>query len=78
MIAAEDNVRSDRLDPASLSALSGLEIVSAFADGRLPRRPMAETLPFALLPPSAGRVELAPFPRWVFSIRWVWFTVAGQ
>jgi uncharacterized protein (TIGR00369 family) len=62
MITADDAGRPDRLDPASLSALSGLEIVNAFADGRLPRPPMAETLPFTLHPPSAGRVELCAVP----------------
>ena len=59
---ADDACRPDRLDPASLSALSGLEIVNAFADGRLPPPPMAETLPFRVLPASAGRVELCAVP----------------
>ena len=62
MIRADDACQPDRVDPASLSALSGLEIVNAFADGRLPRPPMAETLPFTLHPPSAGRVELCAVP----------------
>jgi uncharacterized protein (TIGR00369 family) len=62
MIRADDASQPNRLDPASLSALSGLEIVNAFADGRLPRPPMAETLPFTLHPPSAGRVELCAVP----------------
>jgi uncharacterized protein (TIGR00369 family) len=57
-----DDAFPDRLDPASLSALSGLEIANAFADGRLPPPPMAETLPFTVLPPSAGRVELCAVP----------------
>ena len=59
---ADDACRPDRLDLASLSALSGLEIVNAFADGRLPPPPMAETLPFRVLPASAGRVELCAVP----------------
>jgi uncharacterized protein (TIGR00369 family) len=62
MIRADDAFWPDRLDPAGLSALSGLEIVNAFADGRLPRPPIAETLPFTVLPPSAGRVELRAVP----------------
>jgi acyl-coenzyme A thioesterase PaaI-like protein len=60
MIGAEDIARSDRIDPGRLA---GVEIVRAFADGRLPRRPMAETLPFPLLPPSMGRVELRAVPQ---------------
>jgi uncharacterized protein (TIGR00369 family) len=39
-----------------------MDIVRALADGRLPLPPMAETLPFTLLPPSAGRVELCAVP----------------
>ena len=62
IIRADDVRGPDRLDPASLSVLSGLEIVNAFADGRLPRSPMEEMLPFKLLLPSAGRVELCAVP----------------
>ena len=63
MIRTDNACRPDRLDPASLSTLSGLEIVNGLADGRLPYPPMAETLPFTLYPPSAGgRVELCAVP----------------
>ena len=62
MIRTDNACRPDRLDPASLSTLSGLEIVNGLADGRLPHPPMAETLPFTLYPPSAGRVELSAVP----------------
>ena len=62
MIRADDAFWPDRPDPAGLSVLSGLEIVSAFADGLLPRPPIAETLPFTTFPPSAGRVELRAVP----------------
>jgi uncharacterized protein (TIGR00369 family) len=62
MIRTDNACQPDRLDPASLSTLSGLEIVNRLADGRLPRPPMAETLPFTVLPPSAGRVELRAVP----------------
>ena len=62
MIRTDNACRPDRLDPASSSTLSGLEIVNGLADGRLPRPPMAETLPFTVLPPSAGRVELRAVP----------------
>lgn len=37
IIRADDVCGPDRLDPGSSSALSGLEIVNAFADDRLPR-----------------------------------------
>ena len=57
MIRADNACRPDRLDPASLPTLSGLEIVNGLADGRLPRLPIAEMLPFTLYPPSAVRVE---------------------
>ena len=56
MITTDNACQPDRFDPASLSTLSGLEIVNGLADGRLPRPPMAETLPFTVLSPSAGRV----------------------
>ena len=62
MIGAENIVRLDRVDPPNLAAVSGLEMVSALADGRLPRPPRAETLPFTLLPPTVGRVELRAVP----------------
>ena len=62
MIRTDNVCRPDRLDPASLSTLSGLEIVKGLADGRLPRPPMAETLPFAVYPPSAERVEVCAVP----------------
>ncbi len=46
-------------DPASLS---GLEFVTGLADGIIPRPPMAETLPFTLLPPEEGRISLLATP----------------
>lgn len=42
--------------------LTGLEFVRALAEGRLARPPMAELLPFTLLPPSQGMVVLSAFP----------------
>ena len=62
MIGTEDSVRRSRIDQPSWLGLSGVEIVRALADGRLPRPSMAETLPFTLLPPSVGRVELRAAP----------------
>jgi uncharacterized protein (TIGR00369 family) len=56
---------------ASLAALvecSGLEFVARLAEGSVPRPPMAETLPFTLLPPEPGNVLLArPEPRFLNS-----------
>jgi len=48
-----------------LTGCSGFEIVAGLADGSIRRPSMAETLPFTLLPPEEGRVELlaAPEPR---------------
>jgi uncharacterized protein (TIGR00369 family) len=50
---------------AELAGLSGLEFVAGLANGSIPRPPMAETLPFTLLPPEEGRIRLlaAPEPR---------------
>lgn len=44
---------------------SGLEFVGRLADGSIRRPPMAETLPFTLLPPEKGKVRLraSPEPR---------------
>ncbi len=42
--------------------LTGLEFVKALAEGRLSRPPMAELLPFTLLPPEAGFVTLNALP----------------
>ncbi len=46
----------------NLEELMGLEFVKLLAEGRLPRPPMAELLPFTLLPPQAGTVRLKAFP----------------
>jgi uncharacterized protein (TIGR00369 family) len=46
----------------NLEALTGLEFVRLLAEGRLPRPPMAELLPFTLLPPEEGLVTLKAFP----------------
>jgi uncharacterized protein (TIGR00369 family) len=54
-----------RSAPASISELagcSGLELVARLADGSIRRPPMAETLPFTLLPPEDGKVELRAIP----------------
>jgi hypothetical protein len=67
-ITADDIVRSDRFDSERLSAFSGLEIVSALADRRLPRPPMAESVPFSCLRLLQGGSSFAPLLRLVFSI----------
>lgn len=50
-----------------VTGLSGLELVAGMADGSLPRPPMAETFPFAVLPPEEGMVRLmaTPEPRFL-------------
>ena len=47
---------------AKLAGYSGLELVARLADGSIPRPPMAETLPFALLLPEEGKVRLVATP----------------
>jgi uncharacterized protein (TIGR00369 family) len=46
----------------NLEALTGLEFVRLLAEGRLARPPMAELLPFTLMPPESGAVTLKAFP----------------
>ncbi|MDG4878061.1 PaaI family thioesterase [Mesorhizobium sp. WSM4935] len=47
---------------AELAGWSGLELVAGLADGSIRRPPMAETLPFTLLAPEEGKVELLATP----------------
>ena len=47
---------------SELAGWSGLEFVARLADGSIRRPPMAETLPFALLPPEEGKVGLLATP----------------
>ncbi len=42
--------------------MNGLEFVTALSQGTLPRPPMADLLPFTLLPPEDGHVELLAKP----------------
>jgi hypothetical protein len=62
MIGAEDIVGFDCADPAKLTALSGVEVVCALADGRLPRPRWRKHPSFTLLPPSVGQLELHAVP----------------
>ena len=47
---------------SELAECSGLEFVARLADGSIRRPPMAETLPFTLLPPEEGKVGLLATP----------------
>ncbi len=52
---------------SELANCSGLELVVRLADGSIRRPPMAETLPFTLLPPEEGKVGLLATPEPRFS-----------
>ena len=54
--------RSATVSISELAGCSGLELVARLADGSIRRPPMAETLPFTLLPPEAGKVGLLATP----------------
>ena len=47
---------------SEVAGCSGLELVAKLADGSIRRPPMAETLPFTLLPPKEGKVWLLATP----------------
>lgn len=55
------------------AALTGLEFVQSLADGNQARPPMAELLPFRLLSPKEGSVELraSPEPRFLNTLNTV-------
>jgi len=57
--------RRATVSSADQEVCSGLELVAKLADGSIRRPPMAETLPFTLLPPEKGKVGLlaSPEPR---------------
>ncbi|MEY9536091.1 PaaI family thioesterase [Sinorhizobium fredii] len=54
--------RSATVSVAHQELWSGLELVAKLADGSIRRPPMAETLPFTLLPPEEGKVGLLATP----------------
>jgi uncharacterized protein (TIGR00369 family) len=54
--------RSATVPISELAGCSGLELVARLADGSIRRPPMAETLPFTLLPPEEGKVGLLATP----------------
>ena len=54
--------RSATAPISELAGCSGLELVARLADGSVRPPPMAETLPFTLLPPEGGKVVLLATP----------------
>lgn len=60
--ASVRNSRSAKVSIAESAGWSGLEFVARLADGSIRRPPMAETLPFSLLAPEEGKVELLATP----------------
>ena len=54
--------RSATISISELAGCSGLELVARLADGSIRRPPMAETLPFTLLPPEERKVRLLATP----------------
>ena len=54
--------RSATVSIFELAGCSGLELVARLADGSIRRPPVAETLPFTLLPPEEGKVGLLATP----------------
>ena len=53
---------SATLSLSELAGCSGIELVARLADGSIRRPPMAETLPFTLLPPEEGKAGLLATP----------------
>lgn len=45
-----------------ITLMNGFEFVTGLSQGAFPRPPMADLLPFTLLPPDEGRVELLARP----------------
>lgn len=62
MITPADATQNGNRDAVEIAAMNGLEIVSAMAEGRLRRPPMADLLPFVLLRPEQGHVTLVAIP----------------
>jgi uncharacterized protein (TIGR00369 family) len=61
-IVSSAEARSATAPISELAECSGLELVARLADGSIRRPPMAETLPFTLLPPEEGKVGLLATP----------------
>jgi uncharacterized protein (TIGR00369 family) len=62
MTMSSNDARSATVSISDLASFSGFEFVARLADGSIPRPPMAETLPFTLLPPEEGKVGLLATP----------------
>ena len=62
MTMSSTEMHSATVSIADLTDFSGFELVSRLADGSVLRPPMAETLPFTLLPPEEGKVRLLATP----------------
>lgn len=54
--------RNATVSVSELAGCSGLELVARLVGGSIRRPPMAETLPFTLLPPEEGKVGLLATP----------------
>ncbi|WP_240768941.1 PaaI family thioesterase [Paracoccus liaowanqingii] len=67
MTASDAAIKNGNPDAIERSKMNGMEIVSAMAEGRLRRPPMADLLPFALLRPEEGFVTLVALPEIRFS-----------
>ena len=61
-MVAPTEARSATVSISELAGCSGLELVARLANGSIRRPLMAETLPFTLLPPEEGKVELLATP----------------
>jgi uncharacterized protein (TIGR00369 family) len=62
MTYSPTEARSATVSISELARCSGLELVARLGDGSIRRPPMAETLPFSLLPPEEGKVRLLATP----------------
>jgi len=62
MTTSPPEARGATFSVAEVADCAGLELVARLADGSIPRPPMAETLPFTLLPPEEGKVRLLATP----------------
>jgi uncharacterized protein (TIGR00369 family) len=59
---SQGEARNATASISELTGWSGLEFVAGLADGSIRPPSMAVTLPFTLLPPEEGRVELRAVP----------------
>ena len=62
----ETGVKPGLADPSQVAGLSGLALMSAMLDGRLPPPPIAETLDFVLIEVAKGRAVFQGAPKFAF------------